>query len=296
LLPLAQHETAQPQKLNLLAALSQLFKLKQTALLVFTGILGFLISSHWLIDSRLLHLILALALAISGTTGLNMFFDRDIDALMFRTRQRPLPSGSFSAGAALIISSTLLGIGLILAWRINYLCGILILAGFLINILLYTILLKRRTAFGLVIGSLAGGMPVVAGYTAWSSQIDVISLILFFLVAVWSLAHIWLIAAYYRSDYRRASLPILSVTAGEEAGTKAAGIAILVFNFLVFLLWQLNFTSLLPFLGSSFLSLLLFYQLNLYLRGGNKFHLSRGFKFLNPLLGITLLLLLFFLK
>ena len=281
---------------HFLISFSRLFKLKQTGLLVFTGLLGYLIASHRTFDSRLLLLGLSLSLAISGTTGLNMFFDRDIDSLMFRTRNRPLPAGTLSPGLALIISSLFLWAGLIFAWQLNYLTGILIFSGFLIDLLLYTILLKRRTAFGLVVGALAGGMPLAAGYSAWSSRIEAAGIILFLLVAVWSLAHIWLIAAYYRSDYLRASLPVLSVTSGEKAGTRATVMAILVYNCLVFLLWRLELTGWLPLLGTGLFSLLLLRQLGLFLQNGHKTYLKRGFTFLNPLLGITLLLVLFSLK
>lgn len=281
------------EKVSWWLALSRLFKLKQTGLLVFTGLLGYLIASHWKIDSRLLVLGASLSLAISGTTGLNMFFDRDIDSLMFRTRHRPLPAGTFPPGLALLISSLFLTTGLILGWHLSHLAGLLIFSGFLIDLLLYTILLKRRTSFGLVVGALAGGMPIAAGYSVWSSRLEAAAIILFSLVAVWSLAHIWLIAAYYRTDYLRASLPVLSVTAGEKTGVRATALAILVYNLLVFLLWRLATTNFIPFVGSMAFSLPLLLQLRGYLHSGLKIYLKRGFKFLNPLLGITLLLILF---
>ena len=136
---------------------AELFKLKQTFLLAYSGVFGYLIAAGLNIDIvKLILFIVASALSISGTTGLNMYYDRDIDAIMFRTRNRPLPANKLDPGEAFAVSMTLAVIGIAIGFMINYWVGIAILLGFLIDVYVYTVFLKRRTPLNIVIGAIAG--------------------------------------------------------------------------------------------------------------------------------------------
>lgn len=278
---------------NLIAIL-ELFKLKQTGLLILTGILGYFIASKGKIEANFFLITISLILAVAGTTGLNMYFDRDIDAAMFRTKNRPLPSRSLSPNTAFPLSSFLLLAGIIMAFSVNFISALCVIAGFFIDILLYTILLKKRSPLNIVVGSLAGGMPVLAGYTAFAKRIDPLALILVLMVSFWSMAHIWAISTYYIDDYRRASIPMLPVISSEKMAVLASIMAIFMINILTFFLYLLNFTNIIPFLTSLFLSLPVFLFFFKYLRTNRREFLKKSFKFLSPLLGILFIMILIF--
>ena len=277
-----------------LKVILELFKVKQTGFLILTGILGFLIASKGKMGGNLYLIVISLALAVSGTTGLNMYFDRDLDSIMFRTKGRPLPSGELSPKSALFLSSLLLLAGIALAFKINLLVGICIFTGFFIDLILYTILLKRRSSLNIVVGSLAGGMPIIAGYTAFAARLDLLAFILVLIVSLWSLAHIWIISTYYIEDYRKASIPVLSVIYSEKKAVLASIFIISGINILVFLLFMLNFTSIMPFIISLFLSLPVFFLLFKYLRTSRRELLKTSFRFLSPFLGILFIMILIF--
>lgn len=271
----------------------ELFKPRQTALLVTTGILGYLIASHGSLERGLYLVILSLILAVAGTTGLNMYFDRDIDSVMFRTRKRPIPSNRVSPGGAFLLSSLLLLAGLILAFRINIIVGYCVASGFFIDLVLYTVLLKRKTIWNIVVGALAGGMPALAGYTAFSGRVDLLAGCLLLLVFLWSLAHIWLIASYYIEDYRRAELPMLPVIQGIKATVFSCLGILLIMNLALFSLFILHLSNWLPLLISLLVSLPLAYTLIGYLGSGGRENLRRAYKILSPyLLAVFLALLL----
>ncbi len=271
----------------------ELFKPRQTALLVATGILGYLIASHGSIETGLYLVILSLILAVAGTTGLNMYFDRDIDSVMFRTRKRPIPSKRVSPRSAFLLSSLLLSAGLILAFRINTIVGFCVASGFFIDLVLYTVLLKRKTIWNIVVGALAGGMPALAGYAAFSGKIDLLGGCLLLLVFLWTLPHIWLIASYYIEDYRRGGVPMLPVIHGIKVTVFSCLGILLVMNLALFSLFTLHLSNWLPLLISLLVSLPLTYTLVSHLRSRRRENLRRAYRILSPyLLAVFLALLL----
>lgn len=271
----------------------ELFKPRQTALLVATGVLGYLIASGGSFETGLYLILLALVLAVAGTTGLNMYFDRDIDSAMFRTRKRPIPSGRISPRVALLFSLPFLFGGITLAFSVNSLAGLFVAAGSFIDLALYTILLKRKTSLNIAVGSLAGGMPAVAGYAASASGIDLLGLSLLLLVSLWSMAHIWLIASYYVEDYRRAGVPMLPVLHGIRKSVLLSLGILLAMNLTLLSLRLLRFVNFWPLLVSLFFSLPLSGILIYYLRNGGRENLRRGYRILSPyLLAIFLAILL----
>lgn len=186
----------------------KLIKSLQTILLLFTGITGFVSSRCPVISWQLfLLLILSLFLAISGTTVFNMIWDRDIDARMGRTRERPLPSGEVSVKESIILGLLLLISGLTLSFYLSLLYGLVVFAGFFIDFVIYTVWLKRKTAWSIVWGGISGGMPILAGRVLGMGTIDIIGLLLVLAILLWIPTHIMTFNIRYFKDYNKAGVP-----------------------------------------------------------------------------------------
>lgn len=185
-----------------------LIKSLQTGLLLITGVAGFMSARcpvlRW---STLLGLAGSLFLAISGSTVLNMWYDRDLDALMKRTCWRPLPSGRIGSREALCLGAALSALGVGWALTIDRLYGSLVLAGLFFDVVVYTLWLKRRTAWSIVWGGIAGSMPTLAGRALGIGQIDGIGILLALAVLFWIPTHILTFNMRYQDDYRRADIP-----------------------------------------------------------------------------------------
>lgn len=161
------------------------------------------------------------SLSAGGANSLNCFYDRDIDAVMRRTRARPLsrhevpPSHAFVLGIGLGLA----GFGL-LWFAATPLAAVISTAALLFYVLVYTIGLKRRTAQNIVIGGAAGAAPVLVGWAAVAGTLDLAPWVMFFVVFYWTPPHFWALAIRYQEDYRRAGVPMLPVVAGTEATTR----------------------------------------------------------------------------
>jgi protoheme IX farnesyltransferase len=180
----------------------------QTALLLITGLAGYASTKCPVMNlSSFLAVGGSLFLSISGSTVLNMWLDRDIDAKMDRTCWRPLPSGEVEPREALILGLVLAGFGVGWALLINVLYGLIVLAGLFFDIVIYTLWLKRRTPWSIVWGGLAGGMPVLAGRALGVGHIDVVGILLMLAVLFWIPTHILTFNMRYFEDYKRARVP-----------------------------------------------------------------------------------------
>ena len=192
-----------------------LLKSLQTALLLATGLAGFMSARcpifGWQI---LLGVTGSLLLAISGSTVLNMWYDRDIDAKMERTCQRPLPSGKITPRAGLTFGLILSVIGVGWAFYLDLLYGAIVFAGLFFDVVIYTIWLKRRTAWSIVWGGVAGGMPVLAGRALGTGQIDWIGIALCLAVLFWIPTHILTFSMRNYEDYQAAGVPTFPSTYG----------------------------------------------------------------------------------
>jgi protoheme IX farnesyltransferase len=185
-----------------------LMKNLQTGLLLTTGLAGYMTARCPLINwNTLLMLGVSMFLAISGSTILNMWYDRDIDAKMRRTCRRPMPSGDVNPGEGLALGLVLSFLGVGLALFMDGLYGLVVFAGLFINVVIYTIWLKRRTPWSVVWGGIAGGMPVLAGRVLGTSQIDWIGITLMLAVLFWIPTHILTFSIRYAEDYREAGIP-----------------------------------------------------------------------------------------
>jgi len=185
-----------------------LIKSLQTGLLLITGLAGYMSARCPVMNiSSLLALTGSLLLSISGSTALNMWYDRDIDAKMPRTSNRPLSTGETKPREALIFGLLLSIIGIGWALAIDPLYGIVVFAGLFFDVVVYTIWLKRRTAWSIVWGGISGGMPVLAGRVLGIGYIDWVGIALAMAVLFWIPTHILTFSLRYHEDYQAANIP-----------------------------------------------------------------------------------------
>ncbi len=186
-----------------------LTKAKQTALLLLTGVAGYVMPlGRSASPARAAAMALGLFLSLAGCTALNMLLDREIDARMSRTAARPLPQGRLRPLEAGLFGGVLSLAGLGLCFRLQPAFGGVVAAGFFFDLLVYTAWLKRRTALSILFGGVAGGMPILAGRTLALGHIDALGLLLSGSVLLWIPAHILSLALHYAEDYRRAGIPV----------------------------------------------------------------------------------------
>lgn len=164
----------------------------------------------------LFHALVGTALVAGGTSALNQIAERDVDALMRRTRNRPLPAGRIGVGAATVFAWTISLLGLVqLAMFVNGITALLATATLVSYVFLYTPL-KRRTTLATLVGAVPGALPIVGGWAAAGAPLDVRAGALFGLMFLWQIPHFLALAWMYREDYERAGLMMLSV--GDEHG------------------------------------------------------------------------------
>jgi protoheme IX farnesyltransferase len=185
-----------------------LIKSLQTGLLLLTGLAGFMSARCPVLNiSVLLGLTGSLFLSISGSTVLNMWYDRDIDAIMPRTCNRPLSTGVTKPNEALIFGLILSVIGISWAIAVDLLYGAVVFAGLFFDVVIYTIWLKRRTAWAVIWGGIAGGMPVLAGRVLGTGRLDWVGIALALGVLFWIPTHILTFSIRYHVDYQAAQVP-----------------------------------------------------------------------------------------
>jgi protoheme IX farnesyltransferase len=156
-------------------------------------------------------------LMAGGANAVNMWFDRDIDGRMARTRTRPIPSGRISAGAGLFFGTSLAAIAFALFWTlVNPLSAWLALSGFLFYVFIYTVWLKRSTHLNIVIGGAAGAFPPLVGWAAVTNSIDLGALTLFAIIFYWTPPHFWALALIKQGDYAAVGVPMLPVVRGDR--------------------------------------------------------------------------------
>jgi protoheme IX farnesyltransferase len=194
---------------ELLAGLWNLTKFKQTLLLLITGACGYIISRPHSINWNELGLgMLALYAAVSGCTVLNMVFDSDMDAGMARTAQRPLPRGIIKIVEAVLFGSMLSYVGLWLSWQLMPVFGMVVTAGFIIDLCIYTLWLKRISPYSIIWGGMSGGMPALAGRALACGCLDFTGLLLALSVLFWIPTHILTLVLRHAEEYAQAGVPV----------------------------------------------------------------------------------------
>src|SRR6476469_1836827 len=192
-----------------------LLKPRVMSLVVFTGLVGLLIAPVHIHPFEAFLAVLAIALGSGAAGAINMWYERDLDALMKRTANRPLPAGrgapddALGLGVLLSIFSVLL-----MALATNFVAHALRPAAILFYVFVYTIWLKRRTPQNIGIGGAAGAFPPMIGWAAVTGDVSAVGLALCLLIFLWTPPHFWALSLYRSEDYRRAGVPMLPVVAG----------------------------------------------------------------------------------
>ena len=195
-----------------------LLKPRVVALVVLTGIVGLLIAPGHIHPVLALTAVLCIAVGAGAAGAINMWYDRDIDAVMRRTSRRPIPSGAVQPGEALGFGITLaVGSVLVMGLATNAFAAGALAASILFYVFVYTIWLKRRTPQNIVIGGAAGAFPPIIGWAAVTGHVGLYPLILFLIVFLWTPPHFWALSLYACGDYERAGVPMLPVVAGPRA-------------------------------------------------------------------------------
>ena len=192
-----------------------LTKPRVMSLVVFTGLCGLLAAPVQLPIVLGFTAILCIALGAGAAGALNQWYEADLDAKMRRTANRPLPAQRMDRQSALHF-----GVGLsifsvvLMDLATNHLAAILLAASILFYVLIYTVWLKRRTAQNIVIGGAAGAFPPLIGWVAATGRIELLPVLLFALIFLWTPPHFWALSLFVRSDYAAAKVPMLPVVAG----------------------------------------------------------------------------------
>jgi protoheme IX farnesyltransferase len=192
-----------------------LLKPRVMSLVVFTGCAGLLLAPGQLHPLLAVVAVVCIAIGAGASGAINMWYDRDIDAIMARTRNRPLPAGRMMPGNAL-------GFGIVLAvasvvvmgLSVNLVAALLLATAIAFYVFVYTVWLKRRTPQNIVIGGAAGAFPPMIGWAAVSGGVGVEAVALFALIFFWTPPHFWALSLYRADDYARAGIPMLPVVAG----------------------------------------------------------------------------------
>ncbi len=195
----------------------ELLKPRVMSLVVFSGLVGMVMAPGDIHPLLGFVAILCIALSAGGSAAVNMWFDRDIDAIMMRTRYRPLPQGRIEPTTALEFGVTLIMMSVFLmAVAVNVLAAAMLAfaAGFYVFV--YTMWLKRLTPWNIVIGGAAGAFPPVIGWAAVTGDIAWPAIVLFAIIFFWTPPHFWALALYRNEDYRRANVPMLPVLKGQR--------------------------------------------------------------------------------
>lgn len=195
-----------------------LCKPRVTALIVFTAIIGMLMATPGMVPlSILLTATVGIAFASGAAAAFNCLIEHKIDAMMARTRARPLPTGQLSQMETLLFASVLGGIGLsILYYWVNPLTMWLTLGTFVGYAVIYTVFLKPATPMNIVIGGASGAMPPILGWAAVNNTVSPESLVMFLIIFAWTPPHFWALALYRREEYAKVGMPMLPVTHGEQ--------------------------------------------------------------------------------
>jgi heme o synthase len=201
-----------------LRAFYALTKPRVVSLIVFTAVIGMFLATPGMVPPRLLlGATIGIALVAGAAAAINCLVEQKIDALMRRTRWRPLPRGEVSAAQTLAFATLIGTLGLaILARYVNELTMWLTVGTFVGYAVIYTLVLKPATPQNIVIGGASGAMPPVLGWAAVTGEVSTDAMLLFLIIFAWTPPHFWSLALYRTEDYARAGVPMLPVTHGRD--------------------------------------------------------------------------------
>lgn len=197
-----------------------LLKPKVMSLVVFTAFAGMWIAPGFYDLHPLIAATAMLCVAIgAGAAGaINMWYDRDIDAVMNRTKNRPIPTGKIPAEEALSFGVILSVLSVMtMGVAVNWMAAALLAFANLFYVVVYTMWLKRSTPQNIVIGGAAGAFPPMIGWAAVTGDVTLASIALFMIIFFWTPPHFWALSLFANEDYKRANIPMMTVTAGERS-------------------------------------------------------------------------------
>jgi protoheme IX farnesyltransferase len=195
-----------------------LLKPRVMSLVVFSGFAGLILAPGHIHPVLAAIAVLCIAVAAGAAGAVNMWYDRDIDAIMRRTCARPIPTGKIKPEEALAFGIVLsVGSVMLMGLALNWTAAALLATANLFYVFVYTIWLKRRTPQNIVIGGAAGAFPPMIGWAAVTGDVSLAPIALFALIFMWTPPHFWALALFRRGDYEKAGVPMLPVVAGARA-------------------------------------------------------------------------------
>ena len=271
----------------------QLLKPRVMSLVIFTATIGILRAPGNLHPFLFGLSILCIAVAAGASGALNMWYERQTDSLMTRTKQRPIPSGRIEARVALIFGlflsfSSVVIMGLALNWFAAFFLGFTIF----FYVVIYTMWLKPRTDQNIVIGGVSGALPPLIGWVSVTSNVTLEPFLLFLLIFLWTPPHFWSLAMVCVEDYKKAKLPMLPYTKGRKRTAVESFLYTLSVVIISISLYLLNFVGFIYLIGASILgTTFIFKSISLYLHSENNKKAKSLFWFsIAYLFGIFLLL------
>ena len=221
-----------------------LLKPRVMSLVVFTGLVGLLVAPGHLHPVLAVAAVLCIAVGAGAAGAINMWYDRDIDAVMRRTARRPIPAGRIAPGEALGFGVVLaVASVLVMGLATNIAAAVALALSIAFYVFVYTMWLKRRTPQNIVIGGAAGAFPPVIGWMAVTGDVAVLPLLLFAIVFFWTPPHFWSLSLWAHADYRRAGVPMLPVVAGARETRRQIFLYSLVLVPVSLLPWVLHLTG-----------------------------------------------------
>jgi len=262
-----------------------LLKPRVMSLVVFTGLVGMAVAPGDLHPVLAFTALLCIAVGAGASGAINMWYDADIDRIMERTKERPIPAGKVTAGEALAVGVSLSVASVVLmGLAVNLTAAILLAITIGFYVFIYTMWLKRRTPQNIVIGGAAGAFPPMIGWAAVTGNVSVESLVLFAIIFFWTPPHFWALSLWRDIDYAKAGVPMLPVVAGREATRRQVVIySILLFPIAV-MPYFLGFAGLTYGVGSAILG-------GIFLFGAVKVWLKKDEKSAKQLFAFSLLYL-----
>lgn len=221
-----------------------LLKPRVLTLVVFTGWIGLLVAPGSMNPILAFTAVLCITVAAGAAGAMNMWFDRDIDAVMYRTARRPIPSGRVAPDEALAYAVTLaVASVLVMALATNLAAAAALAFSIFFYVVIYTMWLKRRTQQNIVIGGAAGAFPPVIGWMAVTGSLDTLPILMFAIIFAWTPPHFWALALYSHADYQRAGVPMLPVVSGAKSTRRHVFFYTLVLLPLTVLPWAMGLTG-----------------------------------------------------
>lgn len=238
----------------------ELLKPRVMSLAIFTAVIGLLVTPNHVHPLLAVFSIIAIGTGAGAAGAINMWYDRDIDSIMDRTKSRPIPSGRVKSEEALTLGIVLSIFSIILLFvASNYIAATFLFISIMFYTFIYTIWLKRYTPQNIVIGGAAGALPPVIGWYAVSQDFSLFPVILFMIIFLWTPPHFWALSLYRSDDYQKAGIPMLPVVKGK----KITRLNIILYSLSLLIispsLWYLGFLGNIYGIISSLLTIVFIY-------------------------------------